>query len=572
MNKIDIAALTQELKNYVEKKNISHFFDQDYNLEEMRALNEPEINLYLGLIYRLAGEAGESISLLLDFLKQYPTHIEALRQVFFLLNAGGRYAEVLDLFDKLDEKVKVDPVTVRHALTALIASGQYFRVEDFVSFIREKRITDLNSIQFILLIFLLGSPSLSMEVVKATSSHDQGGSVDPAKIYVLQHIFKDVPLAELWSNLSEFFDDFEGKRNWLLLQLGRTHIYDPSSIALLKQDTLYPIEQAAFVYSPIPSMNSVLHHDIPLMEAVQIDVPRFGQGLEGYFDLVRQMNDKGEFDTAKQNVLAVKDKYAPNAHAPISILSSGRAGTTSLHHLFQKLEDTFSFHSYQWQMPTTDRNHVLYRILENNFVGEPIRNVIKSYVSIRTTELIYAYRLGKTPVFTGHWDSILMPIWSVLFPESKFIYLERDNVATFKSIYEKNQWFDNQLQALRYDKRFPNDCFHHCLDTRLNITQKISWFLFTTQLFGRKVADFLPENKYLHLKSEDLFNTQKDAYADLSNFLEIAEITSDYLTEHFSTPINEKSQKVVFRKDSKQQTKYLEQYFDQLAETGSLIR
>ncbi|MTI08799.1 tetratricopeptide repeat protein [Curvivirga aplysinae] len=571
MSEADLAVLRQKLKSYVVNKNVDHFFDQQFDIEKLKATNDSEIYLYLGLIYRIAGETNESVSLLSSFLQQNPTHIEAARQLFLLLNVGGKYAEALTLFENLHNQVKVDPEVVKYALSALIASGQYFQVGKFVDFIYENKIQGLNSVQLILVLFLLGESSVTLDVVKSAASMDNGFRIDPVKIYVLQHMFQNVPLSQLLLTLEDIFNDFEDKRNWLLLQLGRTHSYDVQDIGMIEEDTIHPIELPAFDYSPIPSMNSVLHYDIPLMEAVQIDVPRFGQGFEGYFDLVRHMNNKGEFDTTKQNILAVKDKYAPHAHAPISILSSGRAGTTSLHHLFQKLEDTFSFHSYQWQMPATDRNHVLYRILENNFTGEPIRNVIKSYVSIRTTELIYAYRLGKTPVFTGHWDSILMPLWSILFPESKFIYLERDNVATFKSIYEKNQWFDNQLQALRYDKSFPNDCFHHCLDTRLNITQKISWFLFATQLFGRKVADFLPENKYLHLKSEDLFNAQKDAYADFSNFLEITEVTSDYLAEHFSTPVNEKSQKVVFRKDSKQQMKYFEQYFDQLAETGSLI-
>ena len=193
------------------------------------------------------------------------------------------------------------------------------------------------------------------------------------------------------------------------------------------------------------------------------------KNIESFRTLAAKLIKENTFDVWHQNFNAFKEAFGSSDWRPVQVLSTGRCGTESIYNLLNQSEKVTAHHSFAVRLTPMDRNHLLYRIIEGNFDEAVVKHILMNYLESRTAEYLYAVRQNKTFVTVNHYDTILAPFHAELFPESRFIYMTRDETATFKSFYGKNQWRNRQLQHLQYDPSFPEGHFIYCQDENLPI-------------------------------------------------------------------------------------------------------
>ena len=72
------------------------------------------------------------------------------------------------------------------------------------------------------------------------------------------------------------------------------------------------------------------------------------------------------------------------------------------------------------------------------------------------------------------------------------------------------------------------------------------------------------------MKSEDLFQGQKRQSGKVNQFLGMNTLTDDMIVSHYKTPINEKSDRIIFRTDIDTQLEKMKSCLLQLRKNGVL--
>jgi len=263
-------------------------------------------------------------------------------------------------------------------------------------------------------------------------------------------------------------------------------------------------------------------------------------GIDAVRALVRTLREAGRFDVQLRNIAAAKARFGANARDPVQVLSTGRCGTRSLFGLCLLSKRVLPYHSFELATLPVDRNHLLYRIATGRLDKESVAALAVHYLQTRTAEFIYAYRTGRTPLVTSHWDAIFAPFVAEMFPEARFLYLRREETAVFRSIYGKNQWQDSQLMPLSFDPRFPAGRFVCRHEVGLDIEMRIAWYLHVTGVFAEAFLDGIEADRQLSLRSEALFAGTPETLKDLRNVLPLDDIDADALAAHFNAPQNTK--------------------------------
>lgn len=265
--------------------------------------------------------------------------------------------------------------------------------------------------------------------------------------------------------------------------------------------------------------------------------------ISDLYDMVEAARAAGAFDIQLNNIAKLREQYAPDISDPTFVMSTGRCGTRSLYELLAGSDYVLQFHSFTQQMSVGDRNHILYRLLSGILDTEVIVGLAQNYLMARTAELMYAYRQGKRPVFVSHFDTIYHPINKALFPESKILYIRRDEIEVFKSFHSKNQFGSSQLMPLRFDPSFPDKVFCYSTECGMAQPERIAWYLAATRYLGEAATSAFPEDS-LTCVANDLFAGDHEAITALTRFLHCPDLDEDLLRQHFSKKINAKQDRV----------------------------
>jgi len=205
-------------------------------------------------------------------------------------------------------------------------------------------------------------------------------------------------------------------------------------------------------------------------------------------------------------------------HPAVWVLSTGRCGTSSLRH-FLKLEPCLDvYHGVHQQLNAGDRNDMLWSILNKDFGGECFSRILDDYFDSRMVEYTHAMNHKKTLVICNHLDTIFAVYNAIRFPNSKFLFLEREPRDVYKSMVSKQQW-TGQLRPRRAQVDIETSMAFHC------------W---VTRCFSRAVLDLVGPERSLYLRSEDLFKRKEFAFVQLEEFFGLERLDFKAFQHSFS--------------------------------------
>lgn len=241
-------------------------------------------------------------------------------------------------------------------------------------------------------------------------------------------------------------------------------------------------------------------------------------------------------ETIKSNILRLIAEFDSGIHAlnikepreHVMVMSTGRAGTMSLHKLFQTSPNLTSYHSYWWHTQVTSRWWMLASLMD----GFGWRKPGMEWAATRAAEW-----LGPKPMIgCNHMDSIYCPVFAAIHPKAKFVYIYRNPIDVFKSFYGKDQWHDNQLLPFVY-KHFEG-YFEYGIP-ELDKIMKIAWFVRCTEILAEAMKDALGD-RVMFIKAERLFAQDEEEISKLLDFTN-AGIPIEKAKEHYTHKINEKA-------------------------------
>ncbi|NQU61045.1 MAG: hypothetical protein HQ512_07930 [Rhodospirillales bacterium] len=271
-----------------------------------------------------------------------------------------------------------------------------------------------------------------------------------------------------------------------------------------------------------------------------IDPKRILENIKAFKKIASELIEEGRFETFQHNIRGFRDTYSSRKNPPIFVLSSGRCGTYAFQKLMELSEGVQSHHTLLMYISGADRNHLLYRILEGRFDKAVLGEILESYLETKMAEFFYALRHDKSLVAVGHLDTVFAPFNAVFHPDSRFVYLHRDEAPTYWSFVSKKQW-GGQLQHWRYDSEFPDGMFIHEADQSLSLEDNVAWYLYLTKVFSEAFLKTIPKARGVSIKSEDMFAQNPKTFAKLQKLLPISDISEEAFRENFSKPVNVKA-------------------------------
>ena len=273
--------------------------------------------------------------------------------------------------------------------------------------------------------------------------------------------------------------------------------------------------------------------------------------LLGLPDRARQVIDEYlpcqtpiDSDSLAANIRRFIDEVNPGFHARnvndsphVMVLSTGRSGTVSLYRLLRD-SNVVPYHHYWFHVQPSSRWEVMCRLISGEYGGGEV--TYQEWLSARAAEWLGPESQGRIMVGLNHWDTIMSPLFAALHKNSKFVYLRRDPVSLFDSLYDKGQYGMDNLRPLRYSLK---GGFSWQLLTDDPI-KEIAWYIRFTEAFCRAMGNVMGD-RFMEVQAESLFTQDRSVIASLLDFIG-ADIPIDKAVEHFGTVINEKKHKVQF--------------------------
>lgn len=222
----------------------------------------------------------------------------------------------------------------------------------------------------------------------------------------------------------------------------------------------------------------------------------------------------------------------------VMVLSTGRCGTVSLHHLLRG-SNLIPYHTFWWNLPASARINMSCQFASGDFRDAEIP---ETWLVCRAAEW-----LSGTMIGLNHLDTIFAPAFAAMHPKSKFVYITRDHVDVFKSFYGKNQWGNQQLRPVYY-KFTPGFKWRR---TEQALPQMIAWYLKFTEVFSRAFGRVMG-SRFIEVQAEKLFSQDRDEIARLLDFIG-SDIPLDMAVDHYGTKINEKAHKATGVDDTARQ-------------------
>lgn len=213
--------------------------------------------------------------------------------------------------------------------------------------------------------------------------------------------------------------------------------------------------------------------------------------------------------------------------SPIFVLSTGRCGTKLLTDLIQSDSDFIVAHQ-----PVPELTHAaLYAYQHQGSNFETLTQIIDAcrYESIRD-----AWLLKKTYVETNNRITFFAPYLASLFPQSRFIHLQRDPYQFIESGYSRNWYayeklFDEGRITPQDDTTIPWDQYSQ--------VQKIAWLWKETNDFIRKFTETMPSERRYFIDSKDLY-TNGSKVKELLSFMGIKSLPVARIEKLIARPVN----------------------------------
>jgi len=234
-----------------------------------------------------------------------------------------------------------------------------------------------------------------------------------------------------------------------------------------------------------------------------------------------------------------RDHHMANIHTQmphVMVMSTGRCGTVSMLRLFNN-SDYVPHHTYTYNTPARDRMEMMCRMMTTGGDDSIPGMMAEHWLMSRSAEWLGSMEEGRRFMGLNHMDTIYAPLFALVHPQSRFIYLRRDPVKIFESFYSKNQWNHSQLRPLAYT--FDGDFKY--LEVPMNLPERLAWYIRFTEEFSRAMGDVLGP-RFVEISADKLFNQDIEEIEKLLDFTE-TNITMGQALGHFSKPVNVKAHK-----------------------------
>lgn len=303
-------------------------------------------------------------------------------------------------------------------------------------------------------------------------------------------------------------------------------------------------------------MASIAHHDLhwkyvgptkawlDRLRHVRYAVPTVTSEAFGrHFRELDEPLERALGDAKLANSLAALDKcrhgLCGSDHRLVWVLSSGHCGTLALKSFLLKAATVRPFHrSNPAPTPPEVRNELFYRFLLGRIDQHTLRRLALRLLTARFGQITQAAVEGKHYCHVAHEDTEFAPIIARLFPEARFIYLKRDFFDTFLSLYEKVKRLAN-VSPYYVDPTLKGRNFFG-LRPPWGRTREIVWYLHGNETFVTAFLHTLDRERWLEIRSENMFAGEVGAYQALNSVLPLADLDHAAFQDHFRQPVNSK--------------------------------
>jgi len=502
-----------------------------------------EIASLLGSALFYSNQFIEAETLLSDVLKKEPSNKNAWGFYYRSLRRQGKLIQCVDINRSEYSNFPEDPFFYGESFAALGLTGN---VKEVLSNKSKYREHDGKGLCWLAAAYQSEGDHEAVVTLMAAE-----GDIISQDVMLQQLLLRSLSYTE--NNIDSAYSKFslitgdKDNKIWAYYELAR-YMDVSSNKATLSEQSERPFNIEPTPYCPkITGFSKVEINNSDNISLVEFKTPRVDQerlkeNITQLISVVSSLYEDGIFDKQIANINAVRKLYAPEENDPVQILSTGRCGTIGFYKLLCRSKNVLPYHTLGWQLIPSDRNHMLYRILEGTFDRNIIIRIFTDYLENRISEIMYAYRLGRTPVIINHWDTIFSPLWSVIFPDSHFLHVFRSDEKVFESLYTKNQFQNEQLHYCQFDASFPKGQFLLSYDER-SIEEEIAWYLYITREFASAFREVLGVERTASLASENIFKARQEDYDLLQKMIPLNDLTYEDYCEHYSKPINSKLEK-----------------------------
>jgi hypothetical protein len=298
------------------------------------------------------------------------------------------------------------------------------------------------------------------------------------------------------------------------------------------------------------------------------------------FDEIQQENYLREYIELFESLSQVYPNTNKNF---VWVLSTGRSGTLALNDFLSKSKFIMPFHrNISVKDDLMLYNQFLYTILTGTFdINTPpyLQRLILNYLSIVSLDILRAISSGRQFCFVNNGHTIFAPLIAKFFPASKFIYLIRNPKSVYLSFLLKHQ--KPQIEPLAIDPfklkslHFNSFSYCHFCQTRptdLSLHERISWYVYMTNLYASTFLETIDSERYISLDSENLFSQSEVAFEKLTKVLNIPDLDYEIFKNHYSIPTNKKAE--LKRSSSQEEIDrallIFQSSYDRLKSTGKL--
>ncbi|MBP5857706.1 hypothetical protein KAJ83_11860 [Marivibrio halodurans] len=266
--------------------------------------------------------------------------------------------------------------------------------------------------------------------------------------------------------------------------------------------------------------------------------------LSTLIDTLRDMMREPWFAERLALIGQTRRHFAPAAGDPVQVISTGRAGTTALHGYLagSRFEP---YHGFVWQLAPRHRWEMLNRLLTGTIDRDGLRPVARCYLRARVSEILAAYRLGRTPVLISHFDVIFAPVLLAAFPDMRFIHMHRAPSAVASSQIGKRQFAMGQLLPLPYRRARASQGARFHLPASTHLPEMVAWYITFTEDFFHALATTHPSPHHIDLRAEDLFEGHAAGFEALAHVFDGPVRSEAETRAHFARKINEKRERAV---------------------------
>lgn len=454
----------------------------------------------------------------------------------------GKNAELIKSALNVPTDEAIHPKVIPHLLNALRHTGNSNLISNFSRTLNQTQ-GDINILYMVSLCFKqVGQMDVALQYQKAMGENQ----TISAFLNIMDGLADKFPnkQAQFYKDALKQLSNMKNEEQWLNYQLFR---YAPDA---LNNDTIdviptQPITARKIPYNPINSPHSrqILNkQDYNLAKAPPLNPDELSKSLIAFKEKVQEALKLPRLKAQLDFLKMVTDKYKTSDTSPIQILSTGRAGTTSLYDLLSKSTEYMPFHSFIWQSTPRDRIELFTRLRANIFDQNYVNRITLHYIKIRITEFLYAARVGRAPVIVSHWDCPFSIINAAIFENLKILYLDRNIHSTANSFINKLQWQYAQLMDVEFSIDEETSCFAYAVDEDGNLAQQVGWYIYATRILATALKAIVGDENFLEISADKLFYQDEEAMGSLGHFLGARSISIDDISQQFSSPTNQKDE------------------------------